>query len=63
MIAKLILTFLLAGVVLYAWHEQRRSPLVAKLSLIASTAGIYFVWVPSHASTSRRGRGSAAGST
>jgi hypothetical protein len=26
MIAKLILTFLLAGVVLYAWHEQRRSP-------------------------------------
>jgi small membrane protein len=50
MIAKLILTFLLAGVVLYAWHEQGRSPLVAKLSLIAATAGIYFVWVPSHAS-------------
>jgi small membrane protein len=50
MIAKLILTFLLAGVVLYARHEQRRSPLVAKLSLIAATAGIYFVWVPSHAS-------------
>ena len=49
MIAKLILTFLLAGVVLYAWHEQRRSPLVAKLSLIAATSGMYFVWVPSHA--------------
>ena len=50
MIAKLILTFLLAGVVLYAWHEQRRSPLVAKLSLVAATSGMYFVWVPSHAS-------------
>ena len=50
MIAKLILTFLLSGVVLYAWHEQRRSPLVAKLSLIAATSGMYFVWVPSHAS-------------
>jgi small membrane protein len=50
MIAKFILTILLCGVVLYAWHEQRRSPLVAKLSLIAATSGMYFVWVPSHAS-------------
>jgi small membrane protein len=50
MIAKLILTLLLSGVVLYAWREQRRSPLVAKLSLVAATSGMYFVWVPSHAS-------------
>jgi small membrane protein len=50
MMAKLVLTFLLSGIVLYAWHEQRRSPLVAKLSLIAATAGTYFVWVPTHAS-------------
>src|SRR5262245_24384824 len=50
MIAKFILTFLLAGVVLYAWHEQQRSPLVAKLALIVAVVGTYFVWFPSHAS-------------
>jgi small membrane protein len=50
MIAQLILTLLLSGVVLYAWREQRRSPVVAKLSLIAALAGIYLVWAPSHAS-------------
>src|SRR5262245_9923 len=50
MIAKLILTSLLSGVVLYAWHEQQRSPLVAKLALIVAVSGTYFVWFPSHAS-------------
>lgn len=51
MIAQLILTTLLSGVVLYAWQERRRSAMVASLALMAATAGLYLVWVPSHAST------------
>jgi len=50
MIAQLILTALLSGVVLYAWHEHRRSPVVGALSLIIATTAIYLVWAPSHAS-------------
>jgi hypothetical protein len=50
MIAQAILTALLSGVVLYAWHEHRRSPVVGMASLITATAAIYLVWVPSHAS-------------
>jgi hypothetical protein len=51
MIVQLILTTLLSGVVLYAWQERRRSAMVASLALMAATAGLYLVWVPSHAST------------
>ena len=50
MIAQLLLTTLLSGVALYAWHERRRSAMVATLVLMAATAGLYLVWVPSHAS-------------
>jgi len=50
MIAQVILTVLLSGVVLYAWHEHRRSPVVATASLITAAAAIYLVWAPSHAS-------------
>jgi small membrane protein len=49
MIAQLVLSVLLAGIVLYAWSQQQRSPVVGLLSMIAAFAGLYFVWVPAHA--------------
>ena len=48
MIAQFILTILLAGILLYAWTEYRRSPVVALLTLFVASAGLYFVWVPDH---------------
>lgn len=48
MIAQLFLSVLLAGILLYAWTEYRRSPVVALLSLFVTTAGLYFVWFPAH---------------
>ena len=49
MIAQLLLTGLLGGVLLYAWIEYRRSPAVALLAVLAACGGLYFVWVPHHA--------------
>ena len=49
MIAKLVLSALLAGVLLYAWIEYRRSPAVAIAAVIAACGGLYFVWLPTHA--------------
>jgi hypothetical protein len=46
MIAQIILSVLLVSVLFYAWAEYRRSPVVASLSLIIATAGLYFVWLP-----------------
>jgi hypothetical protein len=34
-------------VLVYAWAEYRRSPVVASLSVAVSLAGLFFVWVPS----------------
>jgi small membrane protein len=48
MIAQIILSVLLCGVLVYAWVEARRSPIVAGLSLAAACAGLYFVWFPTH---------------
>jgi small membrane protein len=48
MIAQFILSVLLAGILLYAWTEYRRSPVVALLTLFVAGAGLYFVWVPDH---------------
>jgi hypothetical protein len=48
MIAQFILSILLAAVLLYAWTEYRRSPAVAVLTVLAATAGLYFVWLPEH---------------
>jgi small membrane protein len=48
MIAQIFFSLLLSTVLLYAWIEYRRSPVVAVLSLVVALAGIYFVWVPSH---------------
>ena len=48
MIAQVLLSLLLCGVLVYAWVEARRSPIVAILSLVAALAGLYFVWFPTH---------------
>jgi small membrane protein len=48
MIAQFILSLLLAGILLYAWGEYRRSPTVAITVVLIATAGLYFVWVPEH---------------
>jgi hypothetical protein len=48
MIAQLILSILLAGILIYAWSEYARSPAVAVLALFVATAGLYFVWMPEH---------------
>jgi small membrane protein len=48
MTAQIILSILLAGILLYAWTEYRRSPVVALLTLFVAAAGLYFVWVPDH---------------
>jgi small membrane protein len=48
MIAQIVLSALLAGILLYAWTEYRRSPAVALLTVFVASAGIYLVWVPEH---------------
>lgn len=48
MIARALLSLLLCGVLVYAWVEYRRSPVVALLSVAAGLAGLYFVWMPAH---------------
>jgi hypothetical protein len=49
MIAQLVLSALLFGVLFYAWMEYLRSPLVGLLAWAAALVGLYFVWVPAHA--------------
>jgi hypothetical protein len=49
MIAQLILTAFLSGILLYALTEYRRSPVVGLFAVLAAVGGLYFVWVPSHA--------------
>jgi hypothetical protein len=33
----------------YAWTEYRRAPVITILSVLTATAGLYFVWLPAHA--------------
>jgi hypothetical protein len=47
MIAQSLLSLLLSSVLLYAWVEYRRSPVVSVLAVVTALAGVYFVWVPS----------------
>jgi hypothetical protein len=49
MIAQLVLSALLMGVLFYAWMEYLRSPAVGLLAWAAALIGLYFVWVPAHA--------------
>jgi small membrane protein len=48
MIAQFILSLLLAGILIYAWAEYRRSPAIAILAAFVAMAGLYFVWFPAH---------------
>lgn len=49
MIAQLFLSAMLAGILLYAWIEYRRSPVIALSAVLAACIGLYFVWFPEHA--------------
>jgi hypothetical protein len=49
MIAQIAFSILLAGVMVYAWTEYRRAPVIALLSMLTAIAGLYFVWLPAHA--------------
>jgi small membrane protein len=49
MIAQIGLSILLAGVLVYAWTEYQRAPIISILSMLVTAAGLYFVWLPSHA--------------
>ena len=49
MIAQLVLTALLFGILLYAWTEYRRAPAIGLAAVLAACGGLYFVWFPSHA--------------
>jgi len=49
MIAQLSLTALLFAVMLYALSQYRRAPAVGLLSMLVALVGLYFVWLPAHA--------------
>jgi small membrane protein len=49
MIAQIGLSVLLAGVIAYACAEYARAPAVGLISMLAAFAGLYFVWLPDHA--------------
>jgi small membrane protein len=50
MIAQVVLTVLLLGVIAYACSEYSRAPAIGITSLLTAIAGLYFVWLPTHAS-------------
>jgi small membrane protein len=49
MIAQLGLSILLLVIAIYAWTERSRAPAVSFVAMLVATAGLYFVWLPSHA--------------
>jgi small membrane protein len=49
MIAQLLLTAFLGLVLVYAWSAHRTVPIIGLLASCAALAGLYFVWVPEHA--------------
>jgi len=49
MIAQFVLSVLLLGIVVYSWTEYRRAPAIGLLSMLTALTGLYFVWVPAHA--------------
>lgn len=50
MIAQLFFTALLGAILLYAVSSYRKAPVIGLASVAAGLAGLYFVWVPRHAS-------------
>jgi hypothetical protein len=49
MIAQIALTGLLFAILLYAWMEYPRSPVVGMVAWLTALGGLYLVWVPAHA--------------
>jgi small membrane protein len=49
MIAQLLLTAFLTLVLVYAWSAHRTVPIIGLLAGGAALAGLYFVWLPEHA--------------
>jgi hypothetical protein len=49
MIAQLMLSALLGVILLYAWTEYTRTPLIGMMPMVAALTGLYFVWMPEHA--------------
>jgi len=49
MIAQLLLTLMLFAVLLYSTMTWRQAPIIGLLAVVAACWGLYFVWVPSHA--------------
>ena len=49
MVASILLSTLLLAILIYAWSEQRRAPLVAAGTMVIVICGLYLVWFPSQA--------------
>ena len=49
MIAQIGLTLLLLWITVYAWAEHRRMPVIGTMGVLVAAAGLYFVWLPTHA--------------
>jgi small membrane protein len=49
MTAQIGLSVLLGGIIVYAWTEYARSPLIGFVSMLVAAAGMYFIWLPEHA--------------
>lgn len=50
MIAQIGLSILLGGIIIYAWSECARAPIIGLVAMFTAAIGIYFVWFPSEAS-------------
>jgi len=49
MIAQIGLSLMLGAVVAYAWAQCTRAPAIGLVAMLAALAGLYFVWLPTHA--------------
>jgi small membrane protein len=49
MIAQFGLSLPLGVVIVYAWMEYPRSPAIGLFAMLVAGAGLYFLWLPSHA--------------
>lgn len=49
MIAQILLTGMLSVVLLYASMTWRQAPIIGLVTVVAVLWGLYFVWIPSHA--------------
>lgn len=49
MIAQIGLSILLGGIMIYALTQYARAPAIGFVALAVAAAGLYFVWLPEHA--------------